>query len=101
MAVENELQYAADMLHLLCGERLLPIAVREAAGFDEADMARGESGVQREIELTDAARGSPVAKQLPHGVRLRAIRADELREMWLAYADHATAAKAGLPLPRT
>ena len=88
------------MRHLLRGERRLPVNVRAAAGFeqpvalaqrdverlgereerlparlrapgfDEADMARGESGVQREIELTDGARGSPVAKQLPHGVRL-------------------------------
>ena len=53
-------------------EKRLPARLR-ASGFDETDMTRGEASVHGEIELAHAARGSPVAQQLPDNVRLRVV----------------------------
>ena len=95
MPVEDELERASDVTHLLCREWRLPLHVgvttrlKQAvafpkrnlqrlseheqrlptrlrpARFDEAQMARRESRMHRQIELAHSACGSPIAQQLP------------------------------------
>ena len=94
MAVQDELKHAADVAHLVGGQRCLRIDVRVAAGLeqpvafaqrdlqglgehqqrlpawlgaaslDEAHVARREAGLHREIELAHPPGGPPVAQQV-------------------------------------
>jgi hypothetical protein len=65
-------------------QQRLPARLR-AAGLDEADVAAGEPGAERQIELAHAAGGAPVAKQLSDGGG--------------GHASHATQTRAARPLP--
>ena len=94
VSIEDELEYAADVAHVLGVERRLAVDARVAAGlekpiavakrnvqrlredqhgltarlrssrFDEADMSSREARSHRQIELADAACRSPLAQQV-------------------------------------
>ena len=100
MAVEDELQDAAHVPHLVSRERRLPVDVRvascleqpvalaqrhleglgereqrlaawlRAAGLDEADMPARKTGPHRQIELAQPARRPPFAQQVSDGTAL-------------------------------
>ena len=126
VAVENELQDAAHVPHLLGRERRLPVDVRVATGFeqpvalaerhverlgkhqqrlpawlrapglDEAHVARREARAQGEIELAHPARGAPLPQQLAE----RATRRTRFRVVLSVHATMLAVRRAQAPLPR-